>query len=362
MTEDFDQFDIDINDDVNGSVEIAVKEAVKAIEQEPTKEVEPVTPQEQVTDEEPKGYSTAALFAESFKKEKGLFADKEIKKDLSPEELQEMLLEAAVNLREEDKEKYLQEREEAERQRLLEKGLTDDHLTYIQQIINGADPQIVSKVAQYRAWSEAELEGEDEMEAAIRAGLRLQLSNNPNADDLIEAYREKNVTGKGTDALQEQSAKFQEYIGQVADYLQNQDNQRLDAQRARAREAEERFANDTQKQIESGVYGIEWRKPEQKKLHDYMTKKSVVVDINGRKEKVTQEQADMIRDRQDMSKRVFEAYQRMTGFTKLTNAATSTAQNKFLKAVKEQEEPKRTTVALPQQQRADVLEEFDYEF
>jgi hypothetical protein len=352
MTDPFEFVDIELSENT-GSVDTAVKEAVKAIEQEPKVE-EPIVeiptekPVEAPVEDDLNGFSNAALLALSFQKTKGLLPEElEIKKDLSAEELQDLLLEAAEKKLKGDDESYIQKREEEARQLLEAKGMTDAHLTYIQQIINGADPQIVSRVAQYRSWADAELESEEEYEAAIRAGLRLQLNNNPNAEDLIEAYMDKNVKDKDVEILKEHANKFQGYIGQVADYLEEQDNQRVQAERAAQEQQKVQFATDIEKQLQTGFYGIELKKPKQKELHDYMTKETVVVEIGGVKRKVTQEQADIIKDRADMQKRAFEAYQRMTGFNKIANAAHQTAQDKFLKGIKAQEEPTRTNVQLP---------------
>lgn len=369
MTDPFESFDLDINDDVNdsGSVDTAVKEAVKAVEEqkpEPpktqavqtTEEPEPTPDAPETSKEEDlKGYSKAALYALHFQKEKGLFPeDLEIKKDLTEEEFVDLLEEAALKLKDKDKEKLVEDAEAEAQRRLSEKGMTEEHLTYIQQIMNGADPRIVSKVAQYRSWADAELEGEEDMEAVVRAGLRLQLSNNPNADDLIEAYMEKNVTGKGTDVLQEQSAKFQDYIGKVADYLEAEDTKRVEAQRAAAEQAEQKFSTDVEQQVQTGFFGIELKKPQQKELIDYMTKKTEVIEIDTpqgkRKVKVTKEEADRRQDALDMKIRVLEAYQRKTRYTKLVNAAHQTASNKFLKSIKGMDDEPRNnnpTVLLP---------------
>lgn len=366
MTDPFESFDLDINDDVNdsGSVDTAVQEAVKAVEKPEPPKTEAVqtteepeqTPDTQETskEEDLKGYSKAALYA-SLLKDKGVFPeDLEIKKDLTEEEIVDLLEDAALKLKDKDKEKLVEDAEAEAQRRLSEKGMTEEHLTYIQQIMNGADPRIVSRVAQYRSWADAELEGEEDMEAVVRAGLRLQLSNNPNADDLIEAYMEKNVTGKGTDVLQEQSTKFQDYIGKVADYLEAEDMKRVEAQKAATEQAEQKFSTDVEQQVQTGFFGIELKKPQQKELIDYMTKKTEVIEIDTpqgkRKVKVTKEEADRRQDALDMKIRVLEAYQRKTRYTKLVNAAHQTASNKFLKSIKGMDDEPRNnnpTVLLP---------------
>lgn len=330
---------------VTAPVELEPKES----EQEP---IEPVIPESPKEEEELdlEGYSQAALYALSLQKTDGFFPDDiEIKKDLTAAELKVLIKENAIRESEEEKEKRLQEVEEEAKARLAEKGLTDSHYAYIQQIINGGDPQVVSKVAQFRSWSEFEPSTEEEMEAVVRAGLKIKYGAGEAEAKMIDSHIKNDLSD--SEALAAAAKEQQAYIAQVADYLEEQDKLRVKNLREQELQEEKKYATEVEKQVKSGFYGLNLKKSEQQELIDYMTKKNVVIDIdtpNGKvRQKVTQEEADRIRDRADLGKRAYEAYQRKIGYDKVVNklvdVANTTSTDKYLKSIRQIEENQNQT-------------------
>jgi hypothetical protein len=339
MTSNENQFDFSEWED-NPDIQDQINEVEQPITLEPTPEPTVIEPTVTEPEVDLSDYSNWAKLALSYQQVDGKIpADVEIKKDMTADELKDLIYQTAAQQREEDLERHLKEKEEAERTRLAEKGLTDEYYAYLQQILAGGDPKVVTKVAQIRSYAEAEVETDEELEAVVKAGLIVRHGNSPETLEMIESHVKNTLTD--TDKLKAAAKSQQEYLANVAQHLEEQDKQRVKALREEHEAKEAQFAKDVATQVKSGIYGLNLTKQEQQELIDYMTKKTETVDIqtpNGvKREKVTKEQADKMKHSSDIQRRVYEANARRVGYEKVVNKITDTVNkndaDKFLSTI-----------------------------
>lgn len=286
-------------------------------------------------DPEIDGYSQPALTALFFQKSHGTIgADVVIPKDLTPDGLQDLLIAGKVakeQVSEEEKTKQLAENVKA---RLAAEGLTKEDFEMLAHLKRGGSGEVVSRYMELKEMATEKVETEEEMLETIKFAAELA-GQKP---EYVDAYIANNLMDP--EEIKKAFVEAQKTIGAEADRQYQADRQRIEQV---AKAEEERWTSFTAKVKElvpKGVKGITFSKADQEELIDYMTNKKINVDVMVKGQKVrkpiTAYEEFGRKLQKDMEENIAFAYYSMKGSAGMVNAASQTANDKFLAAAASQ--------------------------
>lgn len=244
-----------VEEDVQGGAE-------NTVEEEPNND-----PPE--TDEDPYAeYTEAALMAEHYKREGIIPEDFEISKELTGQELSNLLLENTVNKLEQSKDAYYQAQ-----------GYTPEALEVASLMAQGIDPQVIWDAMQNRSLSSLEIEGEGEDVQTNRTQL------------IREMYKDKGLSDKRIQMLLEDlqdTAEDLEEAKVAKQYFEQKEQAHLEAEKKRIEQQKQLMKQQEEERIstiknlidQGDFYGIKVDSEKDKKeLFDFLTTPDQMVKV-----------------------------------------------------------------------------------
>lgn len=291
----------------------------------------PSPPAEGSDDIDMDGYSQHALLALSYQKtEKLIPEDVEIPKDLSADGLADFLAKAKAGKQEVNDKEWEAARIESIKNQLEAQGITKKDFELLAHLKSGGSPVAVSRYEELRQWATEPAADNDEKFETIRYAAELSGQKK----EFVEAYIAQNLVSQNE--IDEAFTEAQRMIGEVAEKELEADKQRLKAEQERQVETWQKFENDVKATVTKGFKSISINTVEQQELIDFMTKRSVPVDVieNGQRVRklITPYQEFGRKLQRDMEENVAFAYHAMKGAAGMINVATKAARDSFTAA------------------------------
>lgn len=280
---------------------------------------------------EPGEMSQHALLALSYQKTHGLIPDtEEIPKDLTAEGLQELLVKTKSGVEQKSAEEWEKERIESVKAQLEAQGITKKDFELLAHLKSGGNPVAVSRYEELRQWATDAPEDDDDKLETIRFAAELTGQKK----EFVDAYIDANLTT--AHEIETAFKEAQKTIEAAAEKVLAEDKQRLADAVEKQRKDWETFESSVKTTASKGFKGIQLNKAEQQQLVDYMTKRTVAVDVveNGQKVRklITPYQDFGRKLLKDVEENMAFAYYSMKGSVGMINAAAETANDKFLAA------------------------------
>jgi hypothetical protein len=292
------------------------------------------------------GYSPHALLALSYQKvEKLIPEDVQVPKDLTADGLADFLAQAKAGKSEEDAKAWEAARIESIKAQLEQQGITKKDFELLAHLKAGGSPVAVSRYEELNRWATEPAEDNDEKFETIRFAAEL----NGQKKEYVDAYIAQNLISQNE--IDEAFAASQKLISEHAERELEADRERMRIEQERRVEDWQQFENAVKGTVTKGFKSITISKPEQQELIDFMTKRSVPIDVieNGQKVRkmITPYQEFGRKLQKDMEENVAFAYHAMKGANGMINAATKAARDSFVDASIEALKNRSTSAAAP---------------
>ncbi len=282
-------------------------------------------------DVDTEGYSQEALTALFYQRSKGIIAaDVVIPKDLDADGMLDLLTAAKAKAEEIKEEEKVAQLVESAKNKLAAEGISKKDFELLAHLKAGGSGAAVSRYLDLKSWAtDVPADEEEKLEvikfAAELAGQKAEYVDAWIATNLVEP-----------EEIDKALVEAQKTIDALAEKELAADKDRMQQAEKSKLEQWSSFENNVRTFAEKGFRGIKISKADQLELVDYMTKKSIPTDVvrNGQKvrELITPYQAFGKKLQKDIEENMAFAYYSMKGSAGMVNAASQTANDKFLAA------------------------------
>lgn len=277
------------------------------------------------------GYSQEALTALFYQQSRGIIAkDVVIPKDLDADGMLELLTSAKASAETVKEEEKVARLVELAKNKLEAEGISKKDFELLQHLKGGGSGAAVSRYLDLKSWATDVPANEEEKLEVIKFAAELA-GQKP---EYVDAWIAQNLVEP--EEIDKALVEAQKTIDALAEKELEADKDRMQQVEKSKQEQWTSFETNVRTFAEKGFRGIKLSKADQLELVDYMTKKSIPTDVvkNGQKvrELITPYQAFGKKLQKDIEENMAFAYYSMKGSAGMVNAASQTANDKFLAA------------------------------